>query len=148
MPRVTHHSWWCGTCGSRNTSHNRQCIKCANNRFEKYANVRASDRAVVYYNPITGEHRTPPRADQPIPEVYARQGFERKEIENISKWEKEAGVVHEATNFTAGSEPSAERYGVPKVDKAAVINDIRDAIASGPWTGVDNILNSTNSESD
>jgi hypothetical protein len=151
MARVTKHFWWCGACGTRNESHRSSCIKCISLRNERYANVRAADRSVVFYNPATGEHRTPARADAVLPDVYAQRGFERREIESMSKWEKEAGVVHEATSFNPGNEPvpvGKEAPGMSSATRDMVINDIRDAIASGPWTGVDSILNSTHAESD
>lgn len=100
--------------------------------------MRAADKAVVYYNPATGEHRTPARTDQPLPEVYARQGFERREIDSMVAWEKEAGVVHESTTFNSGNEEITHEEPVyrpnPEAVKA-VVKDIADAISSGPWTG-------------
>jgi hypothetical protein len=143
MARVTKHSWWCGLCGARNDSNRKSCIKCISLHNELYANVRAAERSVVYYNAATGEHRTPARADMHMPDIYATQGFERLEIENMTRWEKESGSVHEATNFCPGNEP-VDSGEAPKMSKAArqiVENDIRDAIASGPWTGTESLLN-------
>lgn len=129
-------AWWCGRCGRRNTT--RTCY-CGQARFEKHAQVHSSERAVVYYNPATGERRTPARADQPMPEAYAAAGFERREIMSMSSYEKETGLIHEATNFSPGNEnvPMKEvAPSAPKELKEELINDMRDAIASGPWTGV------------
>lgn len=107
------------------------------NHYERFANVRAGDRAVVYYNAATGERKTPPRADQAMPAVYARQGFERLEIESMLAWEKQTGLVHEATNFSPGNEPSPDREApvaqMPRELRESLINDIRDAAATG-WT--------------
>ena len=100
--------------------------------------MHSSERAVVYYNPATGEHRTPARADVPMPEVYQRQGFERRELLSMLSWEKESGVVHEATNFNAGNEPETDRDVPYKPDPKVVhelAKDIAAANASGPWTG-------------
>ena len=100
--------------------------------------MHASEKAVVYYNPSTGEHRTPARADVPMPPVYQRQGFERREILNMGQWEKEAGVVHEATSFNAGNEPIPTGVESPKVSRDvvdALARDISEANASGEWTG-------------
>ena len=137
MPRFTLQGWWC-ICGQKNSPDARKCSKCQFNRFQRTAQVSVQERAVVYHNPATGEHRTPPRNDMPIPENYKRAGFERREIFNMSQFEKEANVVHEATSFNPGNEPVPERYPTPHISKEkkdALIMDMRDAIASGPWTG-------------
>lgn len=74
-----------------------------------------------------------------MPSVYAEQGFERHEIMRMTDWEKQTGLVHEATNFNAGNEPPpADPNPAPKPSpevKQALIDDIRAAIASGPFTG-------------
>lgn len=73
-----------------------------------------------------------------MPEVYARQGFEREEIFSMSEYERRTGLVHEATNFSPGNEPSPwKEPETPKVSgeyKQAMIDDLREAAASGPWT--------------
>lgn len=139
MPRVTHHGWYCGApgCNQKNSADARICSKCSFNRFQPNAQVHIADRAVVYYNPATGERRTPARADQPIPEVYAEQGFERQEIMSMTAYEKQTGLVHEATNFHAGNEPNPEQHPVPHLSKQvreSIAQDMREAIASGPFT--------------
>ena len=144
MPRLNLIAWWC-ICGTRNVPSDSVCVKCSHHRFQKNAQVSESERCVVYYNPQTGEHRTPPRTDMPMPQQYASDGFERREIMNISQWEKESGLVHEATNFNSGNEPIPEKYGEPKISKEvkeAVIRDVADSIASdsGKWTGQDKFL--------
>jgi hypothetical protein len=68
--------------------------------------IHSSERSVIYRNPRTGEHRTPARADQPVPEVYAKQGYVREELSTpaaIKRFEKEAGVLHERTHYNPGS---------------------------------------------
>jgi hypothetical protein len=73
-----------------------------------------------------------------MPAVYQQQGFERREILNMSAWEKEAGVVHEATSFNPGNEPIPDKVETPKPPKEvidALARDIAEANASGPWTG-------------
>lgn len=130
-------AWWCGACHTRNEPSYKRCFVCHHPRIEKHAQVHVQDRAVVYYNPATGEHRTPARADAPMPEVYAKQGFERQEILSMSAYERQSGVVHEASNFNSGNAPLVEEpqpLGAPKEVKDQIINDMRDAIASGPWT--------------
>ena len=62
-------------------------------------------------NPKTGEHRTPARADQVMPEVYRRQGYERMELDTHQKrieFERKTGLVHEASHCDKGS-ATAER---------------------------------------
>lgn len=68
--------------------------------------IHPSERAVVYRNPRTGEIRYPARNDQPVPAVYARQGYERVELDNASKlksFERATGKVHERSACHKGS---------------------------------------------
>lgn len=135
--KITHHSWYC-IYGHKNDGDSRSCWICDSNKYERFAQVRSQDRAVIYHNPATGERRTPARADQPVPEIYARQGFERLEIESMVTYEKQAGVVHEATNFYPGNEPGPEErkpYKPTREAIQAVIEDFQAAKASGPFTG-------------
>jgi hypothetical protein len=70
-----------------------------------------SEKSVIYRNPRTGETRYPPRNDQPIPPVYARQGYERVELDTpqaIRQYEKETGRIHERSWYDPGS-ATAER---------------------------------------
>jgi len=101
MPCV---SWICGNCRSMHPGSVPSCPKCGLSRRE----LRHSTKAVVYRNPATGEHRTPARSDVPMPEVYACQGFVREEIDNMSAFERETGLVHEASNYNQGG-ATAER---------------------------------------
>ena len=131
-------AWWCGSCDCRNIPDNYTCVHCGHPRREKHAQVHSSEKAVVYYNEATGEHRTPARADVPIPPIYSQQGFERMEILNMTKLEKAAGVVHEATSFNPGNEPVPGKVDTPKPSKDvvdALARDMAAAMASGPWTG-------------
>ena len=92
---------------------------------------------MVFYNPSTGEHRTPARADQPMPEIYAREGFERRDIMSMTQYERETGVVHEASNFSPGNEPVAPEPEAPKISpevRAQLLTDVREMLASGPIT--------------
>ncbi len=131
-------AWWCGFCKTRNEGATRLCAFCRTSRIEKHAQVHASERAVVYVHPLTGERKTPPRADQPMPDIYARQGFERREILNMGAYEKETGVVHEASNYSPGNEVTAfrepERPPTPPAVRDALVRDLQEAYASGPWT--------------
>lgn len=140
--RFTDCTWWCSK-GHRNTSVDRVCGLCGQPRFERHAQVHVSERAVVYYNPATGEHRTPARADVSMPQVYEKQGFERREIMSMVGWERESGLAHEPTNFNSGNEPICTDPPAPKVSpevKRELIRDMADAIASGPWTGIENLV--------
>lgn len=142
MPRYTKIAWWCGGCQTRNPGPARTCSNCGTSRIERHAQVHQQDRAVVYYNPATGERRTPARVDQPLPAVYAAQGFERREILNMTAYERETGLVHEASNFAPGNEPAPfkepERRPMAPEVRAALIDDLREAAASGPWTESEN----------
>jgi hypothetical protein len=66
---------------------------------------------VVYRNPKTGEIRYPARNDQPVPEVYARQGYQREELRSaaeIQQFERSTGRLHERSWYDPGS-ATAER---------------------------------------
>jgi hypothetical protein len=72
-----------------------------------------------------------------MPEVYAKQGFERMEIMSMSAYEKQTGSVHEASNFNAGNEITPLKEPEPKAPKElidSIVDDMRQACASGPWT--------------
>lgn len=61
---------------------------------------------MVYRNPRTGEIRYPARNDQPVPQVYARQGYERQELTthaDVRRFEKETGRIHERSHYDPGS---------------------------------------------
>lgn len=140
MARARLLSWWC-YLNHQNSGELRFCGECGAPRIESHAQIHTRERAVVYRNPATGAHITPARADQPMPEIYARQGFERHEILSMTNWEREAGVVHEATNFHPGNEPAPTADPAPPVMsrevKESLIDDMRQAFASGPFTGGD-----------
>jgi hypothetical protein len=78
-----------------------------------------------------------------MPPVYSKQGFERREILNMTAWEKESGLVHEATNYNPGNEIQCTDAPAPKLDPKIVhdiTTDVAKAFASGPFTGGDNLL--------
>ncbi len=88
--------------------------------------IHTSERSVIYYNPRTGEHRTPARADQPIPPIYARQGYERRELRTASEvraHEKATGVIHERSHYDPGS-GRAERDLAGEAAKPLVIHGL------------------------
>lgn len=68
--------------------------------------IHSSERTVIYRNPRTGEHRTPARADLPVPGVYAKQGYVREELTthaDVKRFEKETGLIHERSHYDPGS---------------------------------------------
>ena len=92
------------------------------------AAIHVKERSVIYRNPRTGETRTPARSDQPMPEVYARQGYERVELDTpqaIRTHERETGSIHEATWYDSGS-GRAERDLV--ADHGPALPDISNKI--------------------
>lgn len=136
-------AWWCGACSQKNGPEFTHCIRCHLPYREHHAHIHSADRAVVYVNPVTGERRTPPRADMPMPSHYVEQGYERKEIMSMIQYEKETGVVHEASNYNDGNEPIPTEPAPPRPSRAAieaVAEDIKEAIASGPWTDSSGLL--------
>lgn len=93
------------------------------------SSIHTSERAVVYVNPRTGEHRTPARADQPVPEVYRRQGYERVELDTHQKrieFERKTGLVHEASHCDRGSN-TAERSLLTGIEEAPPISGLDQA---------------------
>ncbi len=131
------HLWWCSS-GHKNEGSDRDCRICSNSRIERHAQVHSSERAICYRHPVTGEIRRPARADQPMPEIYAQQGYVREEIMSMTAHERETGSVHEATSFLPGNEPMPQdRFETPKAPKEvinAIIDDWRAANQSGNWT--------------
>jgi hypothetical protein len=73
----------------------------------------------------------------PMPLVYESQGFVRHEIESMTRYERITGVVHEASNFHPGNEPtpdgSVPRKRAPKELIESLAREISSAAASG-WT--------------
>lgn len=95
----------------------------------RISSIHTSERAVVYMNPKTGEHRTPARADQVMPEVYRRQGYERMELDTHQKrieFERKTGLVHEASHCDNGS-GTAERSLLEGIKDAPPIQNLDQA---------------------
>lgn len=67
--------------------------------FRQYTTAfNDKDACVVWEHPQTGEVRYPGKNDAPMPERYAKQGFQRKEmrtLHEISKFEKSHKVWNE-----------------------------------------------------
>ena len=143
MPRVTHHLWVCHL-GHTNPASNLRCQICGVLHFQPNAQVPESSRAVVWSNPSTGERRTPPRNDIPLPAVYAKQGFERQEIMSMSAFQKQTGLIHEQTDLLPGNEDIPMREPErPKLKPEVVrdlAEDLRAAFASGEWTDNTGVL--------
>jgi hypothetical protein len=137
MPRITRHFWLCpnNSCYAQNSPGSRICGGCGWAPFQSNAQVRESERAVVYQHP-DGRRVTPARADQGMPEIYQRQGFERREVESMIAFEKETGLVHESSNWTPGNESIGElpKAETPKEIVDDLVKVIRDAKASGQFT--------------
>ncbi len=134
--RRTQVAWWCPN-GHRNSGGDRFCATCEHSLVERHAQIHASERAVVYRNPATGEIRRPPRADMPMPEAYVQQGFVREEIMSMIAHERETGSIHEQSNFSPGNEVIPTEPPPPRAPKEVIdnlVNEVRAAIQSGPFT--------------
>lgn len=73
--------------------------------------IHANERAVVWEHPTTGEVRYPGRNDRPIPEVYAKEGFVRKEfptLRSLEAFEHSHGVINDKAHYDDGSGHSAD----------------------------------------
>ena len=87
--------------------------------------IHTSERTVLYRNPRTGEIRTPARNDLPMPEVYARQGYVREELDTAAKirsYEQSTGKIHERSHYDPGS-GTAEREMLTYAPEAAPPKD-------------------------
>ena len=83
----------------------------------RLSSIHASERAVIYRNPRTGEVRYPARNDQPVPAVYAKQGYVREELataRDVAAFEKSTGRIHERSWYDNGS-ATAERDAVAAI---------------------------------
>ena len=68
--------------------------------------IHPSERAVVLHDPKTGRYVTPP-VDGPINPIYAKQGFQRVELDSpaaIKKYERSTGRVHELSHWHKGAD--------------------------------------------
>lgn len=75
-------------------------------QFSPPASIHEKERAVVYQHPVTGEVRYPGRNDVPMPALYRKQGFERREfnsLRELDSFTKSRGLVNEAAHFDRGS---------------------------------------------
>lgn len=104
--------------------------------------IHPRERAVIYRNPATGEIRTPPRADTPMPETYKAAGFERVEIDTHQRrreLEREGHMMEAAyyDNGSATADRELERALGPALDGSCVgaddasnrltLKDLKDA---------------------
>lgn len=64
--------------------------------------MHPSERTVVYEHEGTGQIRYPGRADVPIPDRYAKQGFVKRELRtlrDVDSFSKQHKVVNERAHF-------------------------------------------------
>ncbi len=65
-----------------------------------------SERAVVWKNHQTGSVAYPPMNNVPMPERYSRGGYERVELDSLSKNDKfcrDHNVTNEKTTYNSGN---------------------------------------------
>jgi len=68
--------------------------------------MSASESTVVWENPATGKVSYPGRNDAPMPERYARRGYERRELRTLREvdaFSAAHGVVNEKAHFNSGN---------------------------------------------
>lgn len=114
------HDLICNECGAivldiPSTLIGGKCAECFRGVMEIYYGnwgkrhatpLSPKDATVVYKHPRTGKVIYPGRNDQPMPERYRTQGFERVEMRSlrqIDHFSEEHGVVNEAANYDRGS---------------------------------------------
>lgn len=69
------------------------------------AQVHSSEKVVVYRGP-SGDVKIPGRADRPMHPKLAAAGYVRETLDTVSdvrRVEKETGLIHEASNYSANS---------------------------------------------
>jgi hypothetical protein len=70
------------------------------------ANIHSSEKISVDYNPRTGVTHIPGRTDRPMHIKKIMDGFERRTLDSftdIKQFEKQTGLISEATNYHANS---------------------------------------------
>jgi len=85
----------CAMCGSPMT-----ILWTAPSR--SHIGIHSRDRAVVWYNPATGKHATPGRNDIPMPDRYAKSGYERREFQTLRELDhfcKRNNLVNHQANY-------------------------------------------------
>lgn len=102
--------WICGLCKTENRR-SHTCSKCGTSRRERHAAVHSSERAIVFRNPRTGEVRFPATTDQPMALQYQAAGFERVSIQHMTKFERDTGRVHEASNYDSNGHAERDLVG-------------------------------------
>ena len=104
----------CERCGKSHEFY--RSIRC----IPTHHSIHARERAVVWQHPVTGEVTYPPQNDVPMPARYAKQGFQRRELNSLKEveaFEREQGVRSEKAWFDSGSGrsfDSQDPFGLPK----------------------------------
>lgn len=105
MPRITPQFWYC-LCKQRNAPEVLICPSCKRPHYERYANVRESERTVIDVG-RDGSISVPGRKDVPLHAKQVAAGVERVEVDSAVagryslKHLEQLGLVHEATNWNS-----------------------------------------------
>lgn len=105
--RFTLVCWYCNPpCNARNEPSNQLCSSCGRRRFERYAQVRESEKAYVDIDPA-GNISVPGRTDTPLHPKQIAAGVQRVPVDSaisgshsLARLER-LGLVHEATNWNS-----------------------------------------------
>lgn len=108
MPRYTLISWLCPH-GHNNAGPARRCGTCGHDRFQRYANVRESQKTYIDVSP-SGEVSIPGRLDCPLDSRQIAHGVQRISVDSALagayslKALEQRGLVHEATNWNSNGD--------------------------------------------
>jgi hypothetical protein len=109
----------CGCGGSR--------IKIHTFRYKRTSAVHSSERIVVFRNPQTGEVKYPGRNDQPMPDRYRHQGYERVELSTLhdaTRFEKQHGVFNEVLHYDSNGKSFKEDPAPPSLSEVVKYSDL------------------------
>jgi hypothetical protein len=127
MPRYTLVFWTCPLpCGNRNDPSSRSCPNCGALHYERYANVRESEKTYIDVAP-DGSISMPGRLDCPLDPKQIAHGVQRIPVDSALAGQyslkalEQRGLVHEATNWnSAGDNVSPKVEEMPDLTPKSV----------------------------
>jgi hypothetical protein len=103
------HDYVCNICSAVRTDATAPPLCCGSEMVilwtappRSHIGLHPSERPVVYFNPATGKHATPMRADVPMPDRYRAWGYERREFTSVHELDafcKANNLVHHKSHY-------------------------------------------------